>query len=151
MQNCYLFCRLGQKLRKGTFFWKKYFQLSSEWYFKFDVNIVRSSSIFQVAKRCFKAQKRNLFFGFKRSHGAKRYLFCSWKRCSQKRENDTFKVFKTKNSVFKLLGSHWKSSWLTEVNRWHILSFNERCTDFFKGILGDSLKIEMIYKGNKKE
>ena len=54
-------CRLGKKLRKGTFFEKKvrYFQLSSDWYF--DVNTVRSSSISHFTKRCFKAQKGTFF------------------------------------------------------------------------------------------
>ena len=86
----------------------RYFQLSSEWYF--DINIVRSSSIFHFTKLCFKAQKRYLFFGFKRSHerckkvpfllleamfakAQKRYLSCSWKWCCQRRKKGTFKIF----------------------------------------------------------
>ena len=97
MQNCYLFClclSFRIKVKKRYLLFEKevgYSQLSSEWYF--DVNIVRSSSISHFTKRWFKACKRFLyrFVAFKRlMKGAKRYLFSSWKRCSQKRQNGTF-------------------------------------------------------------
>ena len=92
---CYLFClclSFTIKVKKRYLLFEKevrYFQLSSEWYF--DVNIVRSSSISHFTKRCFKAQKRYLFsVSSNLMKGTKRYLFCSWKRCSQKREKGTF-------------------------------------------------------------
>ena len=130
MQNCCLFClclSFRIKVKKRYLFWKKvrYFQLSSEWYF--DFNIVRSLSISHFTKRCLTAQKRYLFFGFKRSHerhkkvpflqleamfskARKRYLFGSWKWCSQKREKGAF------NSVFKV----GKSFRILLIDRCHI-------------------------------
>ena len=136
MQNCYFFCRLGQKFRKGTLFFEK----KNSGIFSHRVNDILTSILsalhpFLTLPKDVLKRKRGTFSSVSSDliKGAKRYLFCSWKRCSQKRENGTFKVFKTKNSVFKLLGSHWKSYWLTCVNRWHLLSFNEGCTDFFWG------------------
>ena len=96
MQNCYLFClclSFSLKIKKRYLFWKRsqvlIFQLSSEWYF--DVNIVRSSSISHFTKRCFKAQEVPfLLVSSDLMKGTKSYLFCSWKRCSQKHEKGTF-------------------------------------------------------------
>ena len=87
-------CRLGWKFWKGTFFEKevRYFHLSSEWYF--DVNTVRSSSISHFTKRWFTELERGscIFLSLSSDliKGAKRYLFCSWKWCSQKHQNGTF-------------------------------------------------------------
>ena len=69
--------------------------------------------------------------------GTKRYLFCSWKRCSQKREKSwqlevmflkvrkryLYKVFKNVKWCFQARGSHLESYWLTDVN--HLVSFYE--------------------------
>ena len=91
-------------------------------------------TFFSVQAISWKAQIGTFFaVGSNVLKSADRYLFCSWKWCSQRREKDTFKVFKNINSVFKPLGSHLKSYWLTDVNRWHLLSFSERYRDFFRG------------------
>ena len=89
---CYLFClclSFTIKVKKRYVLFEKevrYFHLSSDRYF--DVNIVRSLSISGFTKRCFKAQKKVLFFSVSSdvTKGTKRYLSCSWKRCFQKRE-----------------------------------------------------------------
>ena len=139
MKNCYLFSlclSFRIKVKKRYLLFEKevrYFQLSSEWYF--DVNIVRSSSISHFTKRCFKAQKRYLFFGFKRSHERhEKVPFLQLEASSQKREKPwqlelmfskvrkryLLKVFLKSLKKCKIVFS---SHGLTDVNR--LVSFYE--------------------------
>ena len=87
------FCRLGQKLRKGTFVLKK----KNSGIFSFRVNDILTSILsalhpFLTLPNDDLKRERGTFLSLSGdlTKGTKRYLFCSWKRCSQKREKGTF-------------------------------------------------------------
>ena len=95
MQNCYLFCLclwFRLKVKKRYLFWRRSQVFSAFEWMILSVNIVRSSSISHFTKRCFKAQKRYIFFRFQAIswEAQKGTFFCSWKRCSQKHEKGAF-------------------------------------------------------------
>ena len=87
MQNCYLFfnaSRLGEKFKKGG-----YFKLSSEniW-----TSILSTFHPFLTLPNDDLKREKGTFLSLSSDlmKRTKRYLFCSWKRCSQKCEKSSF-------------------------------------------------------------
>ena len=108
MQNWYLFClclSFRIKVKKRYLLLKK-----KSGIFSFRVNDILTSILsalhpFLTLPNDVLKRKRGTFFSVSSDvllKGTKRYLFCSWKRCSQKCVKGTF--LKIQNSVFKLLG-----------------------------------------------
>ena len=95
MQNCYLFClclSFGLQVKKKYLFLKK-----KSGIFSFRVNDILTSilsalHLFLTLPNDVLKHKRGTFLSLSSylMKGAKRYLFSSWKRCSQKRQNGTF-------------------------------------------------------------
>ena len=94
--------RSGEKLKKGTFLEKKggYFKLSGE---NILTSILSAFHPFLTLPNDDLKRERGTFLSLSSDlmKGAKRYLFCSWKRCShnQKREKGTF--FTVESDVVK--------------------------------------------------
>ena len=98
MQNCYLFClclSFRLKVKKRYLLWKRSQVFSSfEWmiFWRQYCPLFIHFSLYQTM--IYWARKRFPYIFLSLSSdlikGAKRYLFCSWKWCSQKRQNGTF-------------------------------------------------------------
>ena len=128
MQNCYLFClclSFRLKVKKMYLFLKKKSGISS-----FQVNDILTSILsalhpFLTLPNDVLKRKGGTFFSVSSDlmKGTKRYLFCSWKRCSQKRGKSwqlevmflkvrkryLYKVFKNVKWCLQARGSHLES------------------------------------------
>ena len=107
MQNCYLFCLclwFRLKVKKRYLFWKK-----KSGIFSFRVNDILMSILSTLRPfltlpnddlQRVRVSRTFLTISSDLIKGAKRYLFCSWKRCSQMCQNGT-RLFAVGSDVVK--------------------------------------------------